>query len=161
MSDNINMENVVVIFRTFEELQRDQDLILADFEKQWQDAWDAFEVARDALRAEDEGGTLAKVIATPFFAARTLAALTKFDPSLRAEIDELSSQFAKVAAEHHRLTKQHEVLQNLESARKAAIEKRDGRLYGFGKLARRSQRFASAHERKNYGPGGASLPPAS
>jgi len=171
MSDATNkMENVIVpIFRTFEELQSDEDAILAGFEEDWQQAFKVFEGARDAV-LEDKA-TLAKVVDTepsPFAALKKsgrFAALKKLDPGLAAKIDEMSAEFAVVVAEHKRLKKEItagcEAINNLNDARRAAISKRDERMFGFGALRRRSQRFASAHERRNYGPGASSLPPAS
>jgi hypothetical protein len=160
MSNEINMENVVVLFKTFEDLKRDEDLILKECSAQWDDAFSAFEVARDSVLAGD-GAALAKVVdtASSFAALKKsgrYAALKKLDPSLCAKIDKISSEFAIVAAEHHRLkteiTAKLEVIQTLHNARAAAIEKRNDRLYGNTALARRSLRFAMASDRRYYGP---------
>ena len=162
--------NIVPIFKTFDELQHDHDEIRKDFENDWLEAFKIFDVARAAVLDEDKA-TLAKIVDTepsPFAALKksgALAALAKFDPELSAKIDKMSSEFAVVVAEHNRLKKEitagREAIKNLNDGRAAAIQKHDERLFGFGALRRRSQRFASAHERKNFGPGATSLPPAS
>ena len=168
MSTEIDREKIVVLFKTFEDLHRDEEAILADFEKDWEGAFKVFEVARAAVL--DDKAVLAKVVDTtpsPFDALKKsgrFAALKKLDPGLAATIDEMSAKFAVVVAEHNRLKKEitagREAIKNLNCARRAAIIKRDERMFGFGALRRRSQRFASAHARKNYGPAAQFLPPS-
>jgi hypothetical protein len=165
----IEETNIVPLFKTYEELISDEKKILADCETESEAAFKAFEVARDAIISDDVA--LAKVVDTtvsPLAALKKFsryAALAKLYPALFAQIETMSNQFAVVSAEHKALKKQistkREVIQTLENARKAAIDKRDGRLFGLTALAKRSMRFASAHERRNYGPGATSLPPAS
>jgi hypothetical protein len=149
-------DNVVPLFKTFEEMQRDEEAILADFEKDWHGAFKAFEVASDAVL--DDEAPLAKVITTPaplvaLQKSGAIAALSKLDWSLAAEVETMFKNFAAVSAEHRRLKKKieagHKAMQNLENARRAAIERRDERMFGHGALRRRSQRFASAHARRN------------
>jgi hypothetical protein len=156
-------------------LQRDEELILADYLADWDAAWKAFEIARAAVLGEDDGAALAKIVDTttsPLAAVLAKrgarAALEKLEPGLAATIEKVSTEFAIVsslAAENRRLIKKivagREVIENLEKAQKAAIDRRDERMFGHGALRRRSQRFASAHLRKSYGPGANSLPPAS
>jgi len=161
MSAN-NMENVIVpLFKTFEQLQADEEAIRADFEKDWNGAFEVFKVASAAV-LDGSGEPLAKIVDTessPLTALKksgAIDALAKLDPGLTVQVVEMMVKFAAVSAEQAHLKKEitagREAIRNLNNARRAAIEKRDERMFGHGALRRRSQRFASANERKNSGP---------
>jgi hypothetical protein len=167
-NEEIDRENIVVLFMTYEDQKRDEEAILVDFILDWDAAWEKFETARDAI-LYGSAAPLAKVIDTsdsPLAALKKsgkLAKLAKLDPSLAKKVEAISNEFAIVEAEHVRMTKQFDArnsaIKNLEDAKRAAIDRRDRRLYGLGAVAKRSQRFANAHERRNSG--APSLPPAS
>ena len=147
MSEEINRENITVLFRTFEELARDEEKIHADFHGDWDQAKKALEAANSAV-------PLAKVVTvdprvTAMFDA--LKKLAKLMPQRRSEIEKMSADLTDLATrasnvqrDHEALTAEHQALKLF----KAAVAKRDERMHGFGALARRSQRFANAQLRK-------------
>ena len=138
MSDaNISTENVVVLFKTFEDLKRDEDLILKEYAAEWEKAYVIFDMTEAALN--NDAGALAKFIGPDLALAK-------------AEAERLKSKYT---------APETQAMVTLVKSLKAAVDKRNERLFGYTALAKRSLRFASAHGRRNYGPGAASLPPAS
>jgi hypothetical protein len=113
MSEN-NVENIVPLFKSFEELKSDEEQILKDFAGEWEAAYVTFDERQPAV-------ALAKV---------------------NAGNDCLKSADAL-------LVKRNSII-SLVNDLKAAVEKRNGRLFGFDELAKRSYRFATA-QRRNYG----------
>ena len=120
MSEN-NVENIVPLFKTFEDLKSDEEQILKDFADEWERAYIQFEKRQPAV-------ALAKAHAGHDCLKRADALLAKRN-SIITLVNDL----------------------------KAAVEKRDGRLFGFDELAKRSYRFATA-ERRNYGAAATILP---
>jgi hypothetical protein len=170
MGDKMREEKIVPLFLTYEQLEQDEINIAADYQKEWDGAWKSFDVTRTALLAEEN--VLEKSVdRTPGAFAnlkreKWYGALKKLDPSLAAQVDEVASRFAILEAENRRLAKNHKLelakrkaVETLRNAQNAANDKRSERLYGLGSIAKRSMRFAAAHERRNAGPG-AQLPPA-
>ncbi len=130
MSEN-NMENVVVLFKKFEELQRDEDEIMREFLAEWEGAYQKFDVVQAAINGDNT--TLAKFdnAEVSLAKAEVASSIRKFGDTKVAEV----SSVAKLAGDL-----------------KAAVEKRNGRLFGFTALGKRSMRFAMASERRYYGP---------
>jgi hypothetical protein len=163
-------DKIVPLFRTYEQLEQDEIDIAADYEKEWEEVFKVFDLTRTALLAEEN--VLAKSVdRTPGAFAdlkklKWYVALKKLDPSLAAQVDEVASKFAILEAENRRLAKnlklelaKRQAVETLKKAQNAANNKRSERLYGLGSIAKRSVRFAAAHERRNPGPG-SQLPPA-
>jgi hypothetical protein len=154
-------EVVVPLFRTFAELARDEEQILADYHGEWSQAYKAYD-AQSAVAVP-----LAKVVTddpriSAMFAA--LKKLAKLMPERRAEIETMSADLTELAAGSATLKRrlaEQQALTSLSRSLQTAVAKCEGRLHGFGALARRSQRFANAQMRKSYGPGANLLPPAS
>jgi hypothetical protein len=142
MGDDVMNEtegnNVVPLFKTFEQLREQECEIFKSHYDAWHAAYRRWDLVKAAI-ADDENE------------------LTK----LAAGGDELA--LAKSDAVRLRKSYNPELSATCElaSALRALCERRNERLFGLGTLAKRSMRFASAHERRNYGSGAESLPPAS
>jgi hypothetical protein len=162
MSESIEEENVVVLFRTFDELASDEAKIIAEYHQEWEQAYKAYDAAQSAVAA-----SLAKVIPYDPHISKMFGALKKLAqemPERRSEIETMSADLTELAAGSATLKRrlaEQQALTSLSRSLATAVTKRDERLYGFGALARRSQRFANAQARKSYGPAATSLPPAS
>ena len=130
--------NVVPLFKTFEALHEEECAIYKWFYDAWHDEFHQWDLVNAAL-ANDEG-ELSKLAA-----------------------GNAERAIAKRAASRLRKGCNPEFFASCELARTlhALVKKRSEQLYGLGTLARRSQRFASAHASRNYGAGAQSLPPAS
>jgi len=165
-------KKIVPLFLTYEQMEQDERDIIADYQGEWDDAFKAFDVTRTALLAEEN--VLAKSVdRTPGTFAnlkklKWYGFLKKIDPSLSAQVDEVASKFAILEADNRRLMKnlklelaKRQAIEALRNAQNVANGRRDDRLYGLGSVAKRSVRFAAAHERRNLGPDAQSLPPAS
>jgi hypothetical protein len=156
--------NVVPLFRTFEELDHDEKQILADYHAEWEEAYKVYDAARAAIAADE--AMLKKIDTTPVIDGRisaACAALAKAMPAQRSEIESIPSELAGLAAGAKLLKREFDIrfaerkaLNTLAGSMKAAIAKRDDRLYGLGAIAKRSARFASSHNR----PGAVMLPPS-
>jgi hypothetical protein len=133
----ISMENVVVLFKSFEDLKRDEDLILKEYAEDWEKAYRIFDMTTAALN--NDAAALAKFVGPELALAK-------------ADAERIKSKFAVPDVQ---------AMVTLVKSLKAAVDKRNARLFGCTALAKRSLRFASSHARKNFGPGATSLPPAS
>jgi hypothetical protein len=133
----ITEDNVVVLFKTFEDLKRDEDQILSEYEAEWAKAYSVWDMTNAAI--DDDATAMAKFAGPEMTLAKTEAARLK----AKYRVPETQAMVTLVKSP------------------KAAVEKRNDRLFGYTALARRSMRFASAHANKSYGPGATSLPPAS
>jgi len=165
--------NIVVLFKTFEDLQRDEDEIVADFQREWDDANAAFDLTYKTITADEAALTKWAAPAyepPPHFLKnpQRRAALNALDSKLCAKLDAMYSNMVALAATQANLKKEisieltkREAVTTLDNARKAALAKCNERMFGLGALARRSRRFASAQVGKSYGAGATSLPPAS
>lgn len=124
-------------FQTFEESQREEHKILTEHAAAWEKANAEYTAVVASLSGDDVG--LAKMVA---------------------------SEVALGKADADRLRKQHGAsadifaMQALVSKLRALTEKRDERLFGYGAVAKRSLRFASANPDRFYGPAASSLPPS-
>jgi len=149
--------NVVPIFKTFDDLQADEQQILADLEREWNEANEVFDsaMAKTAVLKKDmptDGDSSQGY----HRAVAGLKALAKLNPSnasscakMIADLTDIEMSHRAVAAEMQNRLAKKEALVGLLRARNAAVEKRDQRLFGFGALAKRSQRFATAQLNKN------------
>jgi hypothetical protein len=126
--------NIVVLFRTFEDLQRDEQKIMKDYFAEWEAAYARFDVAQAAINGDNTA--LAK-----FADADVSLAKAAVESSIRKYGDTGVADVGSVA--------------RLASDLKASVTKRDERLYGMSALAKRSRRFAMASERRYYGPAAA------
>jgi hypothetical protein len=151
--------NIVPLFKTFDELERDQLEIIEQFRTDWDAAWKTFEAARSAI--ETDKAALAKLGDEPPDRSLTLAPLTKAEPyaSVYKTYNDLVSEFARVKAENRRLKARlnielakRQAVATLKMSREAAIRKRDERLWGHSTVAKRSARFANAQSRPYFGP---------
>ena len=117
--------------KEFEDLKKNEDLILKEYADEWKAAYTRFDLAQAAISGD---GT----------------ALAKFD---NAEVAMAKAEVANAVRKYGtaRVADVRSVAR-LVAELKAAVERRDDRLFGVGKLAKRSQRFAMASERKYYGP---------
>jgi hypothetical protein len=161
---NANMENVVPLFMTFEDLQSTEQTIWAEFCAEWDSAYKHYDEVIASLPACPPNPVIKFRKPKDADLSKALAQATT--PAERREILAKALHEAKIATDH--LTKQvefnsakHEALNTLIASLKAAVSKRNERLYGTTAVAKRSLRFATARNRgNNYGPGGGSLPPA-
>jgi hypothetical protein len=135
MSDANNMGELIVLFKSFAELQRDEDLILKQYAAEWERAYVIYDMTEAALNSDKTA--LAK------FAGPELALA-------KAEAARLKSKYR---------APETQAMVTLVKSLKAAVEKRNDRLYGHTALAKRSMRFAMAQDRRNFGPAAKSLPP--
>jgi len=132
MSDaQMTGENIVVLFKKFEDLQRDEQKILHEFCCEWEAAYKRFDVVQAAISGDN--AALAKFDGTEVALAKSDVerSIKKFGDTGVADVGSV----AKLAADL-----------------KAAVEKRNGRLFGFTALGKRSMRFAMAQDRRYYGP---------
>jgi hypothetical protein len=134
-----NMGELIVLFKTFEELQRDECAIYKEHYDAWHAAYRHWDLIMAAL-ANDENE------------------LTKLAAG-GAELELAKSEAARLKKRHGELAEFYTSAALAKQLREL-VEKRNERLYGHSALSKRSVRFASAHARRNYGPGANSLPPA-
>jgi hypothetical protein len=137
----VTEENKIVpLFKNFEQLHEEECVIYKEHYDAWHAAYRKWDLIKAAL-ADDT-----------------------------AELNKLAAGDAEMAlakSEAARLKKQYRyhpdfyATADLVNTLKALVEKRDGRLFGLGAVAKRSMRFARAHASKNFGPGATSLAPAS
>jgi hypothetical protein len=139
MTDAINTENVIVLFKTFEDLKREEDLILSEYEAEWAKAYSAWDMTSAAI--DDDATAMAKFAGPEMTLAKAEAARLK------------SKCNGSVAVANSG------AMVTLVKSLKAAVDKRNDRLFGYSALAKRSMRFALAHANKSYGPGASTLPP--
>jgi hypothetical protein len=141
---------VVPIFKTFDELRADESAIATDTERQWNEANQAYDAAMSKVAAlkKNPPGDISDGYTTTMAALKKLANL---DPSTAStcakmiqEIAALEIRRIDLAGELAIARAETSALSQLVAARKAVIEKRDQRLFGFRALAKRSQRFATA-----------------
>jgi hypothetical protein len=150
MRNIMTKDNVVPIFKTFDELQADESAIATDATREWNEANQAFDAAMSkvaALRKNPPGDISAAYTST-------IAALKKLAKQSPATASTCNSMIHDLAALEKRRIEfvgelaisraETDALSKLIGARKAALEKRDRRMFGFGALAKRSQRFATA-----------------
>ena len=136
-------ENIVPLFKTFDELDRDQCVIYREHYDNWHAAYRRWDLIK-AVLAEDDGAELAKLAADDSELALAKSEVARIKRE-RGSDKLVASTFACV---------------ELVTRLRQLCEKRDERLYGLSALAKRSVRFAMAHDRRNSGPAADSLPPA-
>jgi hypothetical protein len=134
----INMENVVVLFKNFEDLKRDEGQILKEYAAEWERAYVMFDMTEVAFNKDE-------------------TALAKFDG---ADLALAKSEAERLRSSGSMTTAKVQALVTLTKSLKAAVDRRNDRLFGHTALAKRSMRFASAHARRSYGAGATSLPPS-
>jgi hypothetical protein len=156
---------IVPIFKTFDELQADETAIQEELVRSWNEANQNFDIAMERvawLKKNPPGGDLSKAYTSTVAALKTFAELrpstAPFCTSLVKAVGAIETKRLDVEARMAISRAETDALATLIAARKAAIDRRDEGMFGFGKLARRSQRFATAQLNKAYGPGAASLP---
>jgi hypothetical protein len=148
-------DNVVPIFKNFFELQHDEDEIISEFRAEAEKACQALELAKAAI-ARNEAAELAKLQETAATEQRLPPRLSKVEPhgSILVKMHDLQEKLSSLTAAQKQTKARAEaylakVAANaaMVEALQSAITKRNDRLYGHSKLAKRSQRFASAHLR--------------
>jgi hypothetical protein len=129
MTEN-NMGELIVFFKTFDEMQRDECAIYKEHYDAWHAAYHRWDMIRAALASDDNE-------------------LAKFAGD--AGLDLAKSESARLKK---RYGGSAEFFATVELAKylRGLVEKRNERLYGLGALAKRSMRFSMASERKYYGP---------
>jgi hypothetical protein len=159
MVNNMTKElNVVPIFKTFDELQDDETAITVDVVREWNEANDAFDAAMAKVAAlkKNPPGDISAGYTRAVEGLKKLALLDPANASICYLIIQDLAAFEKkrivLEGEHAIELAEKSALAQLLDARKAVVEKRDERVFGFGKLARRSQRFATTHMHRT-GPG--------
>ena len=121
--------NVVPLFKTFEELHRDEIAIFKHHHDEWTAAFRQWDLVCAALQNDE--GELTKLAGAGAELSIAKAAAARFKahpaPELAAAAD-------------------------LAKRLRALAEDRDERLFGLGDVAKRSLRFASAQQRRYHGP---------
>jgi hypothetical protein len=130
-----DQENVVPLFKTFEELHRDEVAIYQEHYSEWHRAYARWDVTLAVLK--NDNTALAKCAGNADFDIAKAEA-----QSLKKQHGDLAEFYANSA-----LIKQL----------RALVDKRNERLFGLGEVARRSARFASVQRRPYYGPAAAVL----
>jgi hypothetical protein len=144
---NLDGDKIVPIFKTFDELQADETAIHADLVRDWNSANEAY----DAALAKS---AVLKKSAPDIDGQKVIAALRDFakaNPAQREICEKMISDIRGIAIGLHTAQvdlAEKQAVFDLKKARCEALERRDGRMFGFSKLARRSQRFASAQLRR-------------
>lgn len=142
---------IVPIFKTFDELQSDEDKIVSEYYAEYERANEAFDSAmaktvmlKKSAPRDDACGGYGRAV-------KGLRALAKANPSQRATCEQMIADLGEIAMKFRiQLHKsrvelaERQAVADLLQARRDALEKCEGRLFGFRKLAKRSQRFASA-----------------
>jgi hypothetical protein len=163
---NMEETTIVVLFKNYEDLECDEREIAADFQREWDEANAAFDLVRKTILADE---TMLAKRDVPAYEPppglrhlknpKSRAALDALDPGLCEKLDALVADAAATHAEHVRLKRtldiefaKRQAVQTMKAAHQAALGKHSERMFGFGKLAKRSVRFASAQASKNYGP---------
>jgi hypothetical protein len=161
---NANMENVVPLFMTFDDLQSTEQTIWAEFRAEWDGAYKRYDEVIASL--PDRPASPVIKFRKPSDAGLSNAMAHAKTPAEKREILAKALHEAKIATED--LTKQvdfnrakHEALNTLIGSLKEAVSKRNEKLFGQTAVAKRSLRFATAHDRRQYGAGAGLLPPAS
>lgn len=152
---NHNKEVVVPLFRSYAELQEDEAKIMSEYAT----AWEAAFVCHDLAEVE-----IAKMESAP-----AGASLYKSDPidqiitklaghGIADNLKLIKSSFEDLRDRNRDLKKQLEIIvarrkaqADLIAGLKAAVQKRDDRLFGLGDVAKRSLRFASVQRRQYHG----------
>jgi hypothetical protein len=139
---------IVPIFLTFDALQVEENAIHADLVKDWNDANEAYDAALAKSAA-------LKKSAPDVDSQQVIAALRDFakaNPAQREICEKLIADVRDISIRLHMANidlAEKRAIVDLQKSRCAALERRDGRMFGFSKLAKRSQRFASAQLRKS------------
>ena len=129
--------NIVVLFRSFDELAQEQHEIEAQYHIDWHKAYAVYDRTIAALEGDD-------------------TALAKFEAP---EIALAKAEAARLKSENWRISlAKMDVVRKLAETLVALTDARNERLYGFNALVKRSVRFAAAQERRHYGAGAGSLP---
>jgi hypothetical protein len=127
-----NMENnVVPIFRTFDDLKHKEQRIMGEFLSEWEGAYRKF----DAVQAAISGDSTAL---EKFATDEVVVAKYAVDNSIRKYGDAAVANIQSTAT--------------LAKTLKAAVDRRNERLFGLGALAARSLRFVTALQRRHCGP---------
>jgi hypothetical protein len=142
--------NIVPIFKSFDELQADETAISVDVVREWNEANQVFDAAMSKVAAlrKNPPGDISDAYSSTIAAIKKLA---KHNPSTASTCATMIQDIAAIekrridfAGELAIARAETDALAQLIGARKAVIEKRDRLMFGFGKLAKRSQRFATA-----------------
>jgi hypothetical protein len=148
---------VVPLFKTFDELQADESAIAVDVEREWNEANQAFDAAMSKVAAlkKNPPGDISEAYTGTIAALQKMA---KQNPSTAStcatmiqDLAALEKRRIGLAGELAIARAETDALAKLIGTRKAVIEKRDRRMFGFGALAKRSQRFATAQMNRSPG----------
>jgi hypothetical protein len=140
---NSGSEKIVPIFLTFDQLQVEENAIHADLVKDWNAANEAYDaaIAKNLVLKKSAPDIDSQV------AISGLRDFAKANPAQRDICEKLISDVRGIAISLHMAQvdlAEKQAVFDLKKARCDAVERRDGRLFGFGALRKRSQRFASA-----------------
>jgi len=139
---------IVPIFLTFDQLQVEENAIHADLVKDWNAANETY----DAAIAKT---VVLKKSAPSIDSQQAISGLRDFakaNPAQREICEKMIADVREISIGLHKARTElaeTRAAVDLQKARCAALEKRDGRMFGFSKLARRSQRFASAQLKRS------------
>jgi hypothetical protein len=132
-------DNIVPLFKTFEQLHSDECLIYREHYDNWHAAYRRWDLIK-AVLADDDGAELSKLAAAD------------------SELGFAKSEAARLKKAHGAQLAGFYACVELTAYLRSLVEKRNARLYGLNALAKRSMRFASAQANKFYGAGAWSLP---
>jgi hypothetical protein len=128
---NENMGELIVLFKSYDELRRDECEVYREHYDAWHAAYRRWDLVKAALADDDT--ELAKLAGSD----RELGLAKSEAARLKKQHGDLAGFFANV---------------ELAARLRALVEKRNASLYGVSALAKRSLRFAMASERRYYGP---------
>ena len=138
---------IVPIFLTFDQLQVEENAIHAELARDWNSANESY----DAALAKN---AILKKNAPDVDSQQVIAAIRDFakaNPAQREICEKLIADVRDISIRLHMANidlAEKRAIVDLQKSRCAALERRDGRMFGFSKLAKRSQRFANAQLRK-------------
>lgn len=158
--------NVLPIFKSFTELEQDQQEIMSTFAAEWTEAYRLFDVAQAKIaKTESTPGAeppQPSLHLTKIMASMQQVALSDSFKKLAGEaveaLREIKAGAGTVAAELRVVKLKAEANRDLVDRLKVAIKKRNEAIYGNNEVAKRSARFATAHSRRYYGPAATVLP---
>jgi hypothetical protein len=119
---------IVPLFRTFEELQADEDQIHQDSAREWDEANKAFDAAMAKTAAPAAANDLSEGCCR---AITALKAMAKLNPNTALDCAKMIADLLDIDASQRAQQNQLNALTALINARKAALDKRDQRVFGF------------------------------
>jgi hypothetical protein len=141
---------IVPIFKSFDGLQADETAIATDVVREWNEANAAFDDAMSKVAAlkKNPPGDISAAYSSTITALKKLASQNPSTAStcrqMIVDLAALEKRRIEAVGETAIARAEIDAARKLVDARKAVLNKRDERMFGFGKLARRSQRFATA-----------------